>query len=61
MRKIVVHVQMTLDGRISNAAGLFWEPFRSATRRCRSSTTCSVAPTPGPRAVIARYRIEQTQ
>ena len=27
MRKIVVHMQMTLDGRISNAAGLFWEPF----------------------------------
>lgn len=27
MRKIVVHMQTTLDGRISNADGLFWEPF----------------------------------
>lgn len=27
MRKIVVHMQTTLDGRISNAGGLFWEPF----------------------------------
>lgn len=27
MRKIVVHMQTTLDGRISNTAGLFWEPF----------------------------------
>jgi dihydrofolate reductase len=27
MRKIVVHMQTTLDGRISNAEGLFWEPF----------------------------------
>lgn len=27
MRKIVVHMQTTLDNRISNADGLFWEPF----------------------------------
>lgn len=27
MRKIVVHMQTTLDGRISDRDGLFWEPF----------------------------------
>jgi dihydrofolate reductase len=27
MRKITVHMQTTLDGRISRADGLFWEPF----------------------------------
>ena len=27
MRKIVVHMQSTLDNRISDARGLFWEPF----------------------------------
>ena len=27
MRKVVVHLQTTLDGRTSNAAGLFWEPL----------------------------------
>jgi dihydrofolate reductase len=27
MRKIIVHMQTTLDGRISNADGFFWEPF----------------------------------
>ena len=27
MRKIVVHMQTTLDGRISNTAGFFWEPL----------------------------------
>jgi dihydrofolate reductase len=27
MRKIIVHMQTTLDGRISNQDGLFWEPF----------------------------------
>lgn len=27
MRKIVVHMQTTLDNRISNADGLFWEPL----------------------------------
>jgi len=27
MRKIVVHMQATLDNRIANAQGLFWEPF----------------------------------
>ncbi len=27
MRKIVVHMQTTLDGRISNADGFFWEPL----------------------------------
>ena len=42
MRKIVVHVQMTLDGRISNAAGLFWEPFPfgDAQMSFVSSPTC---------------------
>ena len=28
MRKLVVHMQVTLDGRISNSAGYFWEPLR---------------------------------
>ncbi len=28
MRKLVVHMQVTLDGRISNGAGSFWEPLR---------------------------------
>lgn len=27
MRKIVVHMQSTLDNRIANAHGAFWEPF----------------------------------
>ena len=27
MRKIVVHMQSTLDNRIANAQGTFWEPF----------------------------------
>lgn len=27
MRKIVVHMQSTLDNRIANAQGAFWEPF----------------------------------
>ena len=27
MRKIVVHMQTTLDNRIANGAGMFWEPF----------------------------------
>lgn len=27
MRKIVVHLQSTLDNRIANAQGAFWEPF----------------------------------
>jgi dihydrofolate reductase len=27
MRKIVVHLQTTVDNRIANAAGGFWEPF----------------------------------
>lgn len=27
MRKIIVHMQTTLDGRISKADGFFWEPF----------------------------------
>lgn len=27
MRKITVHMQTTLDGRISKPSGLFWEPF----------------------------------
>jgi len=27
MRKIIVHMQTTLDGRISKADGYFWEPF----------------------------------
>lgn len=27
MRKIVAHMQITLDGRISNQDGLFWQPF----------------------------------
>ena len=27
MRKVVVHMQVTLDGRISNDAGFFWEPL----------------------------------
>jgi dihydrofolate reductase len=27
MRKLVVHMQVTLDGRISNNAGYFWEPL----------------------------------
>jgi len=27
VRKVVVHMQVTLDGRISNSAGLFWEPL----------------------------------
>ena len=27
MRKIVVHMQTTLDNRIANGAGIFWEPF----------------------------------
>lgn len=27
MRKLTVHMQTTLDGRISNADGYFWEPF----------------------------------
>ena len=27
MRKIVVHMQSTLDNRIANAQGVFWEPF----------------------------------
>jgi dihydrofolate reductase len=27
MRKIVIHMQTTLDGRISNTAGFFWEPL----------------------------------
>jgi dihydrofolate reductase len=28
MRKLVVHMQVTLDGRISNSAGYFWEPLQ---------------------------------
>ena len=27
MRKVIVVMQITLDGRISNADGLFWQPF----------------------------------
>lgn len=27
MRKIVLHMQTTLDNRIANAQGVFWEPF----------------------------------
>lgn len=27
MRKLIVHMQVTLDGRISNSAGYFWEPL----------------------------------
>ncbi|MEV6487137.1 dihydrofolate reductase family protein [Actinoplanes sp. NPDC051633] len=27
MRKVIVHMQTTLDGRISRPDGLFWEPF----------------------------------
>jgi dihydrofolate reductase len=27
MRKVIVLMQITLDGRISNADGLFWQPF----------------------------------
>lgn len=27
MRKVIVLMQITLDGRISNASGLFWQPF----------------------------------
>ena len=27
MRKLTVLMQTTLDGRISNADGLFWQPF----------------------------------
>ena len=27
MRKIIVHMQSTLDNRIANAQGAFWEPF----------------------------------
>ena len=27
MRKIVFHIQMTLNNRIANAEGGFWEPF----------------------------------
>ena len=27
MRKLVVHMQTTLDNRIANADGMFWEPF----------------------------------
>ena len=27
MRKVVVHMQTTLDNRIANADGTFWEPF----------------------------------
>jgi hypothetical protein len=27
VRKIVLHMQTTLDNRIANAQGVFWEPF----------------------------------
>ncbi len=27
MRQIVLHMQTTLDNRIANADGTFWEPF----------------------------------
>jgi dihydrofolate reductase len=27
MRKVIVLMQVTLDGRVSNADGLFWQPF----------------------------------
>ncbi len=27
MRKLIVHMQVTLDGRISKPDGGFWEPF----------------------------------
>jgi hypothetical protein len=33
VRKLVVHMQSTLDNRIANAHGAFWEPFPWASPR----------------------------
>jgi hypothetical protein len=48
MRKLVVHMQTTLDGRISRPDGLFWEPFPwGATEMAYRSCTRPSWP-PGP-------------
>jgi hypothetical protein len=44
MRKIVVHMQSTVNNCIANEEGAFWEPFPWGDPEQPTSTTCS-----GPR------------
>ena len=48
MRKLVVHMQTTLDNRIANDQGVFWGSRSPGARSSRTtSTTTTPARTPG--------------